>query len=135
MKLHTCIWFLRNRVLLGIWYFKSRFLWYLDDLFKSGKLKTSDLSPHLQKYFVKDGSFVKLGMKIIRTDLADILQEISEKGSLALYNGKYTSEITDVVSIYKTVLWMRFYVFLGYHCCFYSTANFTVYQWLLILFL
>lgn len=82
----------------------SRFLWHLDDLFKSGKLKTSDLSPHLQKYFVKDGSFVKLGMKIIRTDLADILQEISEKGSLALYNGKYTSEITDVVSIYKTVL-------------------------------
>lgn len=82
----------------------SRFLWHLDDLFKSGKLKTSDLSPHLQKYFVKEGSFVKLGMKIIRTDLADILQEISEKGSLALYNGKYTSEITDIVSIYKTVL-------------------------------
>lgn len=82
----------------------GRFLWHLDDLFKSGKLKTSDLSPHLQKYFVKDGSFVKLGMKITRPDMADILQEISEKGSLALYNGKYTKEITDVVSVYSTVL-------------------------------
>lgn len=82
----------------------SRFLWHLDDLFKSGKLKTSDLSPHLQKYFVKDGSFVKLGMKVTRPDMADILQEISEKGSLALYNGKYTKEITDVVSVYNTVL-------------------------------
>lgn len=82
----------------------GRFLWHLDDLFKSGKLKTSDLSPHLQKYFVKDGSFVKLGMKITRPDMADILQEISEKGSLALYNGKYTKEITDVVSVDSTVL-------------------------------
>lgn len=77
----------------------------MDDLFKSGKLKTSDLSPHLQKYFVKDGSFVKLGMKITRPDMADILQEISEKGSLALYNGKYTKEITDVL-ISGVIQWM-----------------------------
>lgn len=82
----------------------GRFLWHLDDLFKSGKLKTSDLSLHLQKYFVKDGSFVKLGMKITRPGMADILQEISEKGSLALYNGKYTKEITDVVSVDSNVL-------------------------------
>lgn len=53
---------------------------------------------------MKDGSFVKLGMKITRPDMADILQEISEKGSLALYNGKYTKEITDVVSVDSTVL-------------------------------
>lgn len=71
-----------------------------DDMFRSGKVLITDLPLNLQKYFVKDGSFLKMGMKVKRPDVADILQEISEKGSSALYNGKYTKEISDVVCLY-----------------------------------
>nr|XP_022327270.1 gamma-glutamyltranspeptidase 1-like [Crassostrea virginica] len=69
----------------------------MDDMFRSGKVLITDLPLNLQKYFVKDGSFLKMGMKVKRPDVADILQEISEKGSSALYNGKYTKEISDVL--------------------------------------
>jgi gamma-glutamyltranspeptidase len=49
---------------------------------------------------VKAGSFVTLGMDIKRPDLAEVLQQVSEKGSAALYKGKYAQEIVDVVSVW-----------------------------------
>ncbi|XP_062600082.1 glutathione hydrolase 7-like, partial [Saccostrea cucullata] len=70
----------------------------MDEMFKSGKLTANDLSPNLQKYYVKDGRFVTLGTKIRRPDLAEILQEISDKGSSAIYYGKYTKEIIDALT-------------------------------------